>query len=238
MKAAPIVAIHNLEYGWQPDRPLLRIAELEVAAGERVFVSGPSGSGKSTLLGLLGGVLPVQAGRIEVMGHRLQDLSPARRDALRADRIGFIFQVFNLLSYLNVMDNVMLPCRFSAHRRQRALAAGTSLTAEAARLLARLGLDDPELLGRPVTTLSIGQQQRVAAARALLGRPDLVIADEPTSSLDADARTAFVELLIGECRQVNAAIVFVSHDQALARHFDRCLSPADFSAERPRNRPT
>lgn len=234
MTTPPLVAVRDLEYAWQPGRPVLSVRELSLAPGERLFVSGPSGSGKSTLLGLITGVLPVQTGQVEVLGHAMQAMRPAERDALRADHIGVIFQVFNLLSYLDVMDNVTLPCRFSAHRRQRVLAAGTDLATEARRLLGRLGLDDPELPGRPVTALSIGQQQRVAAARALLGRPELIIADEPTSSLDAQARADFVELLIGECRAVNAGIVFVSHDLSLAGHFDRQFALADPGSEKAR----
>lgn len=227
MTTSPLVAVRDLVYAWQADKPVLSLRELSLEPGERLFVSGPSGSGKSTLLGLISGVLQVQAGQVEVMGQAMQAMGSAQRDTLRADHIGVIFQVFNLLPYLNVMDNVTLPCRFSAHRRQRVLAAGTDPAMEAGRLLGRLGLDDPDLLQRPVTMLSIGQQQRVAAARALLGRPELIIADEPTSSLDAQARADFVELLVGECRAVNAGIVFVSHDLSLSGHFDRQISLAD-----------
>ncbi len=218
------VELRDVTFGWRPGRLLLRIDALDVAQGERVFISGPSGSGKSTLLGLMGGVLAPTSGAVRILGTSLGDLSAARRDALRVDRIGFIFQMFNLLPYLPVRDNVTLPCRFSALRRKRALEGVGDLDVEAGRLLGRLGLSDPELLGRKVTELSIGQQQRVAAARALIGRPELVIADEPTSSLDADARGEFLDLLMSECRSAGSAIVFVSHDQSLARHFDRQVS--------------
>ena len=224
-----LVELRDVSFGWRAGPPLLQIAAFDVAAGERVFISGPSGSGKSTLLGLIGGVLTPGSGTVSVLGESLGGLSAARRDALRVDRIGFIFQLFNLLPYLSVRDNVALPCRFSARRRQRATASGLEVGAEADRLLGRLGLDDPGLLDRRVTELSIGQQQRVAAARALIGQPDLLIADEPTSSLDADARASFIELLMTECRAAGSAIVFVSHDRSLAVRFDRQVDLLDLN---------
>ena len=216
-----LVELRDVSFGWRTGQPLLQIDSFDVAAGERVFISGPSGSGKSTLLGLIGGVLTPTSGTVRVLGESLGALSAARRDALRVDRIGFIFQMFNLLPYLSVRDNVALPCRFSARRRERATAGGLELRLEAERLLGRLGLADAGLLDRRVTELSIGQQQRVAAARALMGKPELLIADEPTSSLDADARASFLELLMTECRTAGSAIVFVSHDRSLAARFDR-----------------
>jgi len=215
------VELTGVTFHWSPSQPLLAIDRFDVAPGERVFVSGPSGCGKSTLLGLIGGVLTPNGGTVHVLGEPLGAMGAARRDALRVDRIGFIFQMFNLLPYLSVRDNVALPCRFSARRRARALAEATDVRTEAGRLLGRLGLHDPALLDRRVTDLSIGQQQRVAAARALIGRPELLIADEPTSSLDADARAEFLGLLMGECQAAGSAIVFVSHDRSLAGQFDR-----------------
>ncbi|MEO8443766.1 MAG: ABC transporter ATP-binding protein [Gammaproteobacteria bacterium] len=227
--------LRDVTFGWRPGKLLLQIDALDVASGGRLFIRGPSGSGKSTLLGLMGGVLTPTSGTVRVLGESLGELGAARRDALRVDRIGFIFQMFNLLPYLSVRDNVTLPCRFSARRRERALAGGADVETEAERLLGRLGLADSELLGRRVTELSIGQQQRVAAARALIGKPDLVIADEPTSSLDADARGEFLDLLMSECRSAGSAIVFVSHDQSLARHFDRQLALGELNRARRRS---
>jgi putative ABC transport system ATP-binding protein len=228
------VDLRDVVFGWVPGTPLLSIDRLEVAPGERVFISGPSGSGKSTLLGLIGGVLTPDSGTVRVLGESLGELSAARRDALRVDRIGFIFQMFNLLPYLSVRDNVALPCRFSARRRARALTEATDIRTEAERLLGHLGLDDPALLDRRVTELSIGQQQRVAAARALIGRPELVIADEPTSSLDTDARGDFLALLMRECTAAGSAIVFVSHDRSLASRFDRRIELTELNRLAPR----
>ncbi|MBL8224097.1 MAG: ABC transporter ATP-binding protein [Chromatiales bacterium] len=227
MSEPPAVVLSGVRYGWQPALPVVAIDELRIGHSERVFISGPSGTGKSTLLGLVGGVLVPQAGTVTILGTDLGALSTSGRDAFRAEHVGFIFQMFNLLPYLSVIDNVALPCRFSAVRWRRAVAGSGGVPAEAARLLGRLGLDDPGLLRRPVTQLSIGQQQRVAAARALIGRPRLVIADEPTSSLDANARASFIDLLLAECRDAGSAVLFVSHDLSLAPHFDRRIALAD-----------
>lgn len=221
MHSAPIIRLCDLQFTWPGQRAAcLDIAALEVDAGERIFIHGPSGSGKSTLLGLLGGVLVPQRGTISVLGHDLNAMRASARDRFRSDHVGFIFQLFNLVPYLSVIDNVMLPCRFSARRRGRARAGGNAVRDEAVRLLSHLDIE-PGLLARPVTELSVGQQQRVAAARALLGRPEIVVADEPTSALDADRQTAFLELLLQECGAAGATLLFVSHDRRLAAHFSR-----------------
>lgn len=219
--ANSVIQIENLAFRYpKAASACLDIQEFHANAGDRIFLYGPSGSGKSTLLGLLGGVLTPERGRIFLLGHELTKMSPSARDRLRADHIGFVFQQFNLIPYLSVTDNVLLSCRFSARRRQRAMAAGNSLHDEAARLLDHLDLA-PELRHRPVTQLSVGQQQRVAAARALIGGPEIVIADEPTSALDAERQSAFLELLSRECIAANASLLFVSHDRRLASGFTR-----------------
>ncbi|MCE2898012.1 MAG: ABC transporter ATP-binding protein [Betaproteobacteria bacterium] len=221
---APVVALRGVEFGWTPrGAALLRVDALEVLPGERLLLRGPSGSGKSTLLQLMAGVLVPRTGTVELLGQGLPGMTGARRDRLRADHVGFVFQLFNLIPYLTVVQNVTLPCLFSARRRARATVASGSVEAEARRLLGRLGLSDPELLERPVTALSVGQQQRVAAARALMGAPELLIADEATSALDADAREAFLDLLLRECAASGAALVFVSHDASLASAFHRSV---------------
>lgn len=218
----PAVEIAELRFRWRPDRPwVLDIPSFALAAGERLFLAGPSGSGKSTLLALIAGINLATAGRVTVFGANLADLSGSARDRFRADRLGVIFQMFNLLPYLSVLENATLPCRFSARRRLRAIAAAGSVNAEARRLLVHLGLDNPDLERRTAAELSVGQQQRVAAARALIGRPELIVADEPTSALDTDRRLDFVELLRRECESAGAALLFVSHDRSLAGHFDR-----------------
>jgi putative ABC transport system ATP-binding protein len=222
-----LIDIKGLQFRWQPSGPMvLAIEDLTVAPGERLFIKGPSGSGKSTLLGLISGVTTAAVGSVRVIDQPLEQLSSVRRDHFRADHIGYIFQMFNLIPYLSVVDNVTLPCRFSARRRVKALSRGEALDAEARRLLQHLDMDHPDLHERAVTTLSVGQQQRVAAARALMGSPALLIADEPTSSLDADRRESFVRLLFDECRESGATLVFVSHDASLEHLFDRTINLA------------
>ena len=223
----------GLHYRWPGSRnDCLAIDRLHIDAGHSVFLHGPSGSGKSTLLGLLAGVLLPSRGQIRLLGTDWAALSGARRDAFRADHVGYIFQQFNLLPYLSVLDNVLLPCRFSALRRQRADAAAGSARAGAEALLQRMGLSQA-LWERPAARLSVGQQQRVAAARALLGRPELVIADEPTSALDAALRDSFMALLLQQCRDAGSTLVFVSHDERLAAQFDTTLALAQINRAVP-----
>ncbi len=218
-----IIEVRGLGFAWKQGPQVLDIPEFSIEPGERVFLRGPSGSGKSTLLGLIAGVLAPQSGTIRVLGEDMAKLSAARRDRLRADHVGVIFQMFNLVPYLSVTGNVLLPLRFSPARRK---AAGADAEGEARRLLARLGLDDEALLQRRVSDLSVGQQQRVAAARALIGAPKLIIADEPTSALDADARDRFIALLSEEVTRSGASLLFVSHDRSLAPLFTRAVDLA------------
>ncbi len=220
------IELNDVHFAWPRGATVLEIPRFAVARGESVFLKGASGSGKSTLLGLIGGVLRQAHGSILVLGTSMLDLRGSRKDAFRAAHIGFIFQMFNLLPFLSVLDNVTLTARFS---RERAARAGGDLAGEARRLLADLGLSDPRLLMRPVAELSIGQQQRVAAARALLGRPDLLIADEPTSALDADTRLGFLDMLRRECAAAGTTLLFVSHDTALACSFDRTVSMSEIN---------
>jgi len=221
----PAIHLNQLCFQWPMQRrPCIDIPAFTVAQGERVFLHGPSGSGKSTLLGLLGGVATPQSGAIRLLGTDLTRLSSAKRNRFRADHIGFIFQQFNLLPWLSALDNVLLPGTFSARRRKRA----EDIRAQAHRLLTHLDLS-PDLWNRPASALSVGQQQRVAAARALIGRPEILIADEPTSSLDAPRQQVFIDLLLAEACAVDAALLFVSHDVRLATHFDRTVALADIN---------
>lgn len=221
--AGTAVQLSDLRFAWRPeDNPVLEIHALAIPCGQRVFMAGPSGCGKSTLLGLLAGIAKPQAGSVRVLGHRLEQMNGAARDRFRADHMGMIFQMFNLIPYLTVVENVTLPCRFSRRRYERANNNG-GVQADAVRLLSRLGMSDRTLLNRPVTELSVGQQQRVAAARALIGEPEILIADEPTSSLDAELREEFIRLLFEACRRKPTTLIFVSHDKSLASLFDHTL---------------
>jgi putative ABC transport system ATP-binding protein len=224
------VDIGQLRFAWREGLdPVLAIEQLRIARGERVFIEGPSGSGKSTLLSLIAGVVIPQRGAIHTNGVHLNALSGADRDRFRADHIGFIYQMFNLIPYLSVIENVTLPCRFSARRRQKAIGRALSDKDAALKLLAQLGMDEAGTIGKPVTQLSVGQQQRVAAARALIGEPELIIADEPTSSLDADRREAFIQLLFDECRRQETTLIFVSHDKSLESLFHRTIRLSDIN---------
>lgn len=220
MSEAPAVEIRNLRFAYRRGPEVLDIQEMIIPRGERVFLHGPSGSGKTTLLGIIAGVLIPTSGDVDVLGHSIGRLSPGERDALRGERLGYLFQLFNLLPWLSVIENVTLPVELHAARRAR---LGNTSPHDAARaLLGRLDL--AEFITTPVAELSVGQQQRVAAARALIGSPDLIIADEPTSSLDADRRNAFLELLFAECATAGSTLLFVSHDLSLGARFDRRIS--------------
>ena len=220
----PVVEIKNLSFSWvNTTSPVVEIGSFIAQQGERLFLHGPSGSGKSTLLSIITGILVPQRGEVEVLGKDISQLSGPQRDRYRAANIGYIFQMFNLIPYLSVVENVLLPCHFSTSRRYKALEQSQSLRHEALRLLSHLKLNSPEQINKPVTELSVGQQQRVAAARALIGSPRLIIADEPTSSLDAEHREVFLKLLFDECAESGATLLFVSHDQGLGRLFDRVI---------------
>ncbi|ARO88108.1 methionine ABC transporter ATP-binding protein [Nitrosospira lacus] len=218
-----VIDIQNLVFQWPGKHGFrLSIPQFLVRRGERVFLQGASGSGKSTLLSLLGGVLLPQPCHLRVLDTDLTALTSSARDRFRVDHIGFLFQQFNLVPYLSMRENVLLPCRFSQRRRWQALKSAASLEQSADRLLGQLGLD-MNLARQPVTALSVGQQQRVAAARALIGHPELIIADEPTSSLDAARQAEFLDLLLGRCDDENVTLIFVSHDQRLGSHFSRTV---------------
>lgn len=213
------VTIRDLQWQWPDSTASLAFPDMDLERGQHLFLKGPSGSGKSTLLSLLAGLLSTRQGTLRVLGHDLTRCSGGQRDRIRARELGVIFQQFNLVPYLSCRDNVLLPCRLSPQRWQ---AAGPDPAATATNLLDALGLTRA-LWSRPVTRLSVGQQQRVAAARALIGKPSLILADEPTSALDADNRDRFIELLLTQARRCGAAVIFVSHDASLARHFGHYL---------------
>ena len=216
-----VVELEQVTFTWPGNQtPTLDIKQLHITIGEHLFIKGPSGCGKSTLLGLLTGINTTSSGQLRVLGQDLNQMKGSQRDKFRADHIGYIFQQFNLLPYLNVVENVILPCQFSAQRKSQ---VDTSLVEDATRLLEKLHLP-AHLLDKPVVELSIGQQQRVAAARALIGKPALIIADEPTSSLDYDNRTAFIELLLEQVNQAQSTLLFVSHDPTLESLFNRTLN--------------
>lgn len=214
-----VIELDNLRYRWKgQQQDILNIAKLRVQKREHTFLRGESGSGKSTLLNLLAGILTPTDGTIRLLEQDLHTMKPTQRDRFRAHHIGVIFQQFNLLPYLSIIDNVLLPCHFSRHRKEKAAQIKTT----AIHLLEHLKLDK-DLQQRPVTELSVGQQQRVAVARALIGKPEIIIADEPTSALDTRTRNDFLDLLFDEAETQGSTILFVSHDPYLAGHFPRVI---------------
>lgn len=213
------LALRDLGFAWPGKGGFaLSCPEFTIAAGEAVLLLGASGSGKSTLLSLICGVLVPDRGAVIVDGTDIARLAAGARDRFRAETIGVIFQQFNLLPYARVIDNILLPLRFAPGRRARAGAP----EAEAARLCAALGLPD-RVLSAPAGRLSVGQQQRVAAARALIGAPPLILADEPTSALDAGTQDTFLRLLFDQVRRQRSSLLMVSHDARLGGAFDRVI---------------
>lgn len=235
VSAAAVVQMADARFTWPGRRGFgIEVESFALNPRERVLLVGPSGSGKSTLLSLLAGIVVPSAGRLDILGTATAKLSSAARDRFRAEHFGIIFQMFNLLPYGSVIDNVVLPLSFAASRRARVLQYGSAAD-EAKRLLIALGLDSAEI-GEAASRLSVGQQQRVAAARALIGRPEIIIADEPTSSLDRNRQKAFLDLLFAELEAANAALIMVSHDETLGERFDRVLRLEDIAVTTRKDR--
>ena len=225
--AALILDLKDVRYRW-PGRSTfaLSVPRFSLQAGETVLLLGESGSGKSTLLSLICGTIVAQSGVVSVAGKSIAALSAGQRDTFRAEQIGLIFQQFNLLPYASVEDNILLPLQFAPDRRARI----ASPQAEAARLCRDLGLP-ADVMKAGAGTLSVGQQQRVAAARALIGSPPLIIADEPTSALDAATQTAFLDLLFAQSKNNGTTLLMVSHDARLGTQFDRVVHMSEITSD-------
>lgn len=223
VRSPDAVAFRDVRFAWRGPAPFsISIPRFTLKSGERLLLIGPSGSGKSTFLSLLAGIVSPDAGEIDVLGTDIAAMSGAARDRFRSENFGIIFQMFNLLPYGSLVDNVLLPLRFSPVRRRRALRDGDIETA-ARRLLAALGIAPSLIEKATAASLSVGQQQRVAAARALIGAPQIIVADEPTSALDRKSEGAFLKLLFEQSGAVGAGVIMVSHDEGLAQHFDRVV---------------
>jgi putative ABC transport system ATP-binding protein len=220
------LAIHleNLKFGYSPDLLVLDIKQMQIERGQRVFLHGPSGSGKTTLLAILAGILAPREGQIRIMNQDIASMGSRERDHFRGVHMGYIFQMFNLIPYLDVCENICLPCRMISERQER---VSGPLKEAAATLASDLGLGN--VFTQPVTKLSVGQQQRVAAARALMGAPEVIIADEPTSALDYDHREIFIKLLFEQASKTNSTVLFVSHDRSLADLFDQKIGLAEIN---------
>ena len=207
----------GLEYHYQQGKKIV-FPDIGLKRGQRLLISGFSGCGKTTLLSLIAGALKLQAGDIKFDGINYSTMSSLLLDQFRADHIGYIFQTLNLIPFLSVSENIALGVRFSQSRKSKV----SNLSQEVERLVSSLGLER-EALKIPVSRLSVGQQQRVAAARALIGKPDLILADEPTSALDSDTTKKFLNEVMETFDSNKQAIIMVSHDASIAPYFDTVI---------------
>lgn len=213
--------LQNIEFSWpQQAKPLFAIAELTLQQGETLFIGGPSGCGKTSLLSLITGIQVAQHGTCRVLGTTMNQLSPSDRDRFRGEHLGLIFQQFNLLPFLTVQENIELPSKLFDRRFKKSTQLFGSVQSHVDRLCDALHLE-PALRHRRANLLSVGEQQRVAAARALLGCPSLIVADEPTSALDEDNKIDFLNLLLSTASAQKTSVITVSHDMRIASNFDR-----------------
>ena len=214
-----IIKIDTVKFYWSKKSNFkIFVPNLEIKKGEKVLLLGESGSGKTTILSLICGFLNPLSGNIFINGKTINQLSSKTKDEYRADNIGIIFQQFNLLPYANVVDNVLLPLYFSKVRTNNV----PNKREKVIELFKQLRLPD-DIIQFKASSLSMGQQQRVAVARALIGNPSLIIADEPTSSLDADAQKIFLDLMFEQISENNSTLLMVSHDRSLSGQFDRLI---------------
>ena len=212
----PMIHIEQLEFCYRDSAFRLRIPELQTEAGESVVVAGPSGSGKTTLLNLIAGILQVQSGSIRIGETRVTDLGEAERRLFRLQRIGLVFQDFQLIDYLDVLGNVLLPCRIHPSVRLT-----SEIQSRGRELLEAVGLG--RHISRSIVKLSQGERQRVALCRALLLSPQVVLADEPTGNLDPGNSGRMVDLLLKETSRVGATLMMVTHDHSLLPRFHRTI---------------
>ena len=214
-----IVKIESLRFQWSKNNNFkIFVPKLEVGRGKKVLFLGESGSGKTTLLSLICGFLEPLSGSISINDKIISDLTSTNKDAYRSDNIGIIFQQFNLLPYANVIDNIILPLYFS---KQRSKKVENKINA-AMNLCGQLRLPE-SILNQKASNLSVGQQQRVAVARALIGSPSIIVADEPTSSLDTEAQELFLNLMFDQISKNSSTLLMVSHDKSLTNYFDQVI---------------
>ena len=216
----PVIAIEQLTFRYPDGDFYLHIPELQIATGVKAAIIGASGSGKTTLINLLAGIVPVSGGHLRVHGASLDQLGDAERRRFRIANIGFVFQDFALLDYLTILDNILHPYRIN-----RALDLTPEVREHAAHLAAIMGIQDK--LKRRAHHLSQGERQRVAICRALVTRPPLLLADEPTGNLDPANKSHILQHLFRYVAEAGATLVAVTHDHGLLNGFDRII---DFQA--------
>jgi putative ABC transport system ATP-binding protein len=211
-----MISISQLTFAYGDGTFRLRIPQLTLQSGESAVIVGPSGSGKTTLLNLIAGILTGGKGEIIVGNTKVHLLNDNQRRLFRLKEVGQVFQDFQLIDYLSVIDNVLLPCRIHPS------VSVTRTLFDRARLLLH-GLEMSQFERRSVTQLSQGERQRVAICRALLLSPEIVLADEPTGNLDPGNAERIVQLLLAETVRAGATLVMVTHDHSLLRHFDHVI---------------
>lgn len=216
-----MIQIRNLSYDYGDSGFQLLVGELDIRAGSKVAIVGPSGSGKTTLLQLISGAKAVGQGEITVDGQPLHQLADYQRRKFRAEKIGFVFQDFELIEYLSVAENIRLPYLLNS-----GLAFGTEHSERLQQLVQETGLSDK--LTRYPDQLSQGERQRVAICRALLPAPKIVLADEPTGSLDPVTAKNVLELLIRQAIQSNTTLLMVTHDHSLIERFEQTIDMRNY----------
>jgi ABC-type lipoprotein export system ATPase subunit len=219
-----MIDIQSLEFAYPDSDFRLSIPKFTVAREEKLAVIGPSGSGKTTLLNLIAGIVPCRQGRIQVGQDTVSALNNAARRDFRITTIGFVFQDFELLDYLNVLDNILQPYRIT-----RALRLSRDVRARAAQLAEHMGIHDK--LKRRAENLSQGEKQRVAICRALLASPKLILADEATGNLDPRNKGHILDLLFASVERHGATLLAVTHDHELLPRFDRVVDFASFRTD-------
>ena len=216
-----MIHIKSLIFHYPSGEFRLEIPEFTVARGEKMAVIGPSGSGKTTLLNLIAGISTPVNGAINMGSIKINQLGDAQRRDFRITTIGFVFQDFELLDYLNVMDNILHPYRITS-----ALSLDKDVRARATALAQEMGIGDK--LKRAANDLSHGEKQRVAICRALLPRPKLILADEATGNLDPVNKSIILDLLFRSVEAHDATLIAVTHDHELLKRFDRIVDFRDF----------
>ena len=219
-----LISIDNLKYSYSDGSSFgMNIKSFALKKGERLLIHGESGLGKSTLLNLISGTIQPHSGKINVLGKEISGMTGYSRDKIRGDHFGIVFQTFNLLPYISVEKNIIMGLVFSKRKKEKV----DNIDNKIKTLMEGLSLDYNKLKNRNSLELSIGQQQRVAVARALIGDPEIILADEPTSSLDSQNQKIFLDLLFKSLDKKEQGLVMVSHNKDILKNFTRVKNITD-----------
>ncbi len=219
-----LIKIDNLKYSYDDDSSFaMDIKSFNLKKGERLLVYGESGLGKSTFLNLISGTIQAKSGKIKILDRDISNMSGYEKDKIRGDHFGVVFQTFNLLPYISVEKNILMGLAFSKRKKSKI----NNIQDEIKNLMDNLSLNYEELRNRNSYDLSIGQQQRVAVARALIGNPEIILADEPTSALDSKNQKVFLDLLFKSMNKNEQGLIMVSHNKDLSKSFTQVKSISD-----------